>query len=145
MSHAPPGQERILWTDRICIRQIDKNEENPQVAQMADIYKKAQRVLVWLGEPAHHLGETDVARNLGTSRRLLDVADTVSGLAKNAGPRFDPRGTEGLPPASDTIWTVFSDIVRKDWYKRIWTLQEAVLARELTVHYGAHVLAWDDV
>ncbi|KAK3379220.1 hypothetical protein B0T24DRAFT_694788 [Lasiosphaeria ovina] len=156
MSHVP-GQERILWTDRICIRQIDEDEKNPQVvqdnkadntvqvAQMAEIYKKAQRVLVWLGKPARHLGEMDVAHNLGTSRRLLDVADTVSDLAKNAGPRFDPRGTAGLPPASDPVWAVFSDIVRKDWYKRIWTLQEAVLAQELTVHYGAHVLAWDDV
>jgi hypothetical protein len=44
------GPARILWVDSICIDQANVNERSSQVALMADIYRKAERVIVWLGE-----------------------------------------------------------------------------------------------
>ena len=43
-------QERSLWVDAVCIDQTNKSERSEQVRVMADIYKGADRVLVWLGE-----------------------------------------------------------------------------------------------
>lgn len=40
---------RVLWVDALCINQNDIDERNSQVRQMADIYREAQCVVVWLG------------------------------------------------------------------------------------------------
>jgi hypothetical protein len=39
----------LLWIDGICINQVCVEERNTQVSMMADIYRNARRVLVWLG------------------------------------------------------------------------------------------------
>ena len=43
-------QPRTLWIDAICINQDDISERNSQVAVMTEVYRSAQRVVVWLGE-----------------------------------------------------------------------------------------------
>ena len=40
---------RWLWIDAICINQVCVEEKNAQVSMMADIYRNARTVLVWLG------------------------------------------------------------------------------------------------
>ena len=44
--------ERIIWVDAICINQADLEERGHQIQSMAEIYSKANRVIVWLGETA---------------------------------------------------------------------------------------------
>jgi hypothetical protein len=44
------NEERVLWVDAVCINQNDFQERNHQVMQMGQIYSKAERVVVWLGE-----------------------------------------------------------------------------------------------
>jgi hypothetical protein len=44
------ARTRTLWVDAICINQKSLEERNKQVVLMGDIYKCAQRVLIWLGE-----------------------------------------------------------------------------------------------
>lgn len=41
---------RIIWVDAICINQSDNEEKEHQIRLMAEIYAKANRVIVWLGE-----------------------------------------------------------------------------------------------
>jgi len=41
---------RTLWIDAICIDQSLMDERNHQVGLMGDIYSKAKRVVIWLGE-----------------------------------------------------------------------------------------------
>ncbi|KAK4540118.1 hypothetical protein LTR36_009783 [Oleoguttula mirabilis] len=43
-----------LWIDQICINQYDLAERGHQVAFMADIYKTAESVLVWLAAHCEH-------------------------------------------------------------------------------------------
>lgn len=40
---------RVLWIDAICIDQQNLKERGQQVERMGDIYRLADRVLVWLG------------------------------------------------------------------------------------------------
>jgi hypothetical protein len=40
---------RVLWIDAICVNQRDFGERSSQVKRMADIYSKAERVIIWLG------------------------------------------------------------------------------------------------
>ncbi|EHK50906.1 hypothetical protein TRIATDRAFT_2771, partial [Trichoderma atroviride IMI 206040] len=44
------GQSRYLWVDAICIDQKNIAEKSSQVAMMAEIYQKATRVNIWLGD-----------------------------------------------------------------------------------------------
>lgn len=46
-------RDRILWIDLICIDQNNFQERSHQVAQMRDIYKEAENVLIWLGLPTY--------------------------------------------------------------------------------------------
>jgi hypothetical protein len=42
-------EKRVLWVDAICIDQQNVSERNHQVSQMGEIYRNAQRVVIWLG------------------------------------------------------------------------------------------------
>ncbi|KAM5349036.1 hypothetical protein ACJ41O_008859 [Fusarium nematophilum] len=42
-------EPRIVWIDALCINQGNTKEKNHQVKLMGDIYRRATRVLVWLG------------------------------------------------------------------------------------------------
>jgi hypothetical protein len=44
-----PDKDRILWVDALCINQSDNKEKTQQVRIMGEIYKRARRVLIWLG------------------------------------------------------------------------------------------------
>jgi hypothetical protein len=40
---------RVIWVDAVCINQNDTEKES-QIALMAEIYAKASRVVIWLGD-----------------------------------------------------------------------------------------------
>ena len=44
-------EPRTLWVDAICINQGDTQERNGQVRIMRSIYQRAERTVIWLGEP----------------------------------------------------------------------------------------------
>lgn len=48
-------EDRILWIDAISIDQESNNERGHQVKQMADIYRKAEGVVIWLGPATYDL------------------------------------------------------------------------------------------
>jgi len=43
-------KQRVLWIDAICIDQSSMNERSQQVGLMGDVYSKARRTILWLGE-----------------------------------------------------------------------------------------------
>jgi hypothetical protein len=43
------GEDRSIWVDALCINQEDLNERSIQVAEMARIYQRAQRVIAFIG------------------------------------------------------------------------------------------------
>ncbi|KAF2273230.1 HET-domain-containing protein, partial [Westerdykella ornata] len=45
-----PDKARLLWVDNLCIAQDDAVEKTHQVRRMNVVYRRAARVLVWLGE-----------------------------------------------------------------------------------------------
>jgi hypothetical protein len=43
--------EILLWVDALCIDQNAVSEKSQQVSLMADIFRQADNVVVWLGKP----------------------------------------------------------------------------------------------
>lgn len=57
--------------DSICINQADDGEKAQQVPMMGDIYQKARRVVVWLGEACKNSDSAmDFAADLEVSKCL---------------------------------------------------------------------------
>jgi hypothetical protein len=107
------SEPRTLWVDALCIDQGNIDERNQQVRIMHEIYAKADRVLVCLGT---YLGFEDIVSAIELLAHDLDVHWT------------DPR------LSIDSIFRIF-DVLNHEWWRRIWTVQEAAVARSLVFVY----------
>lgn len=138
LSLTDEGDYRTLWIDQICINQKNKVEQKAQLLLMGKIYKGAHDVLVWLGDPPP--GVLNVASYLD---QIPDIVKKIERNVVRIGPNFLPSVSAGLPVNDDPVWAIIIDILHKDWYSRVWTLQEAVLGKRLVVYYGNNILDWD--
>lgn len=115
--HAPPGAKELrLWIDAVCINQNDIPERNQQVAMMSKIYREADEVAVWLG-PGDD--ETDAA--------MLSLADVKTGDSTSSNPS-NP---------------VFKPLFNRNYFTRVWIIQEVILAKYAKVYCGNKSLTWE--
>lgn len=121
--------ERTLWIDALCIDQENNTERENQVSQMGKIYKQASRVIVWLGEgwDGSELAIQHFIWLGQTSHFHLD--DDLTTPLKLDGPRLD------------YLLEQLVRLLQVPWWKRTWTVQEFVLARELDLQCGDHTLS----
>ncbi|KAF1968779.1 HET-domain-containing protein [Bimuria novae-zelandiae CBS 107.79] len=120
---------RVLWVDAICINQKSKPERNHQVKRMIEIYKRATRTLVWLGQSMANgeNGASMVQSNLVWAARL-------------------PQSTE---PPDDETHSELRDFLHAynladlPWFSRVWVLQELAVSRDVTLMYGGASFSWD--
>ena len=113
-------RERRLWIDQICINQKDKDEKAIQIGMMTRIYEESQIVLVWLG----------VADD--TSDRAMEYLPKLVDSLLN-----EQQPTKlGSKPDDDISVHTF---LRRPWFERVWTLQEAAKARECLVLCGSRI------
>lgn len=83
---------RVLWIDAICIDQDDTKDKEHQIPLMTEIYAKAYRVLVWLGEADESIGQ------VFESIRLAGEDPTM------------------LPSIEQSI----TQLLQRPWFQRIW-------------------------
>lgn len=130
-----------LWVDAICINQADDAEKAHQVAGMGALYASADRVVIWLGDAAD---DSALACAL-----LPELTDRIWALTEDSG-GWKPRGTgdivaRGLPPPEDRLWRAAFLLYSREWFQRLWIVQEIVLARECVFVCGRGKLGWDVV
>ena len=142
-----------LWIDQICINQSNGTEKNMQVSKMKDIYRKANEVLIWLGN-SHDNNETSIKSHLefiGHQYFFLryfehfpvDEMDSLDKeraklkafLATLQSPRLQQISSMMKPQSvalRDLLeWSSLS------WFRRCWTLQEVAVAYKATFIYGS--------
>jgi hypothetical protein len=112
---------RVLWVDAVCINQADDSERAHQVAHMGMIYSQATTVRVWLGLPEPSTSE---------AFRFLGDLPAVTML----------KG--GFTEASE--WESVADLCEREYWSRLWIIQEVVLAARIEIHCGDRVLSWED-
>ena len=59
----------LLWIDALCINQEDTAERNQQVMLMADIYREAKVVDIWLGQDERGHAHFGVQKHQSTVRQ----------------------------------------------------------------------------
>jgi hypothetical protein len=118
------ASRRTIWIDAICINQADTTERNHQVSQMSNIYSCAEQVLVWLGP--------DTVFSDQAMRFLADVADgTIPSIGCDK-------------PVFGDCWKAVEQFCESEYWKRLWIIQEVVLARKVLVMWGAAVIPFTD-
>ncbi|KAF2749764.1 HET-domain-containing protein [Sporormia fimetaria CBS 119925] len=127
LGHAP----RTIWADAVCINQTDLEERAHQVAQMHLIYSRASNVAIYLG-PAWE--GSDDAMYFWESLAQDEAVHFDSSLS----PHVSIRGRDINSADVRRVLEVFFDT---EWWKRVWTVQEFVLAETLTMQYGTYTLA----
>jgi hypothetical protein len=127
-----------LWIDGLCINQNDVLEKNIQVNLMDDIYKIADVVVSWVGESDR---ETDLAfqflERLGETWQRHVVGKGATNFSQQKA-LFEPIRREFPEPDDHTVQALLR-IFRRPWFSRVWTYQEAVLARGLIFLCGHNV------
>jgi Heterokaryon incompatibility protein (HET) len=86
---------RIIWADAVCIDQLNTREKEIQIPLMAEIYAKANQVIVWLGEARDDSDEAFQA--------IRVAAESSINLSKKR-------------PSVQSL----SSLLKRPWFRRIW-------------------------
>lgn len=113
-----------MWIDACCINQSDENERNAQVTRMADIYSQASQVTVYLGQ-------SEVGSELAIDA-LKHISNGIE-LCKDGIISRSPGTDTGFHrpdlqlPISNEIWEAVRHLVNRQWFTRLWVIQEVLL------------------
>ena len=138
----------ILWCDMVCIDQNNLAERGHQVRSMGDVYRQASSVWIWLGEETEaSIRAFRLLRNIYgspqfpkyTSENSMTWSDdfVLRGLRKTYG-SVKRKDHEKQKLAVADIF----DVLERDYWSRVWILQEVVLAEKAFVHCGGCVVPW---
>lgn len=124
-----------IWIDAICINQNNIAERNAQVPLMRDIYSKASTVHVWLG-----IFDSSMVLGLITLSRMRDLLLQARGDEKGEWDLVYPLQLDAvvanwLNDPVESVGRSILSILNHAWWRRVWVLQEAVLARRVFLHW----------
>jgi hypothetical protein len=126
--------ETVLWADAICINQQDLEERDMQVFIMSEIYRDAEEVIVWLGEESE---DSEFALDMLNrwawwgQHRFKDVKDL-------------PFVDWGLEPFfNEPAKKAVKSLLQRPYWRRLWVLQEVVLAKTVQVVCGHRWLPFE--
>jgi len=121
--------ERVIWIDALCINQGDIRERTQQVTKMREIYSRATKVVVWLGTSSHH---TKLAFDLlaEASLKKLEIEDWL------------PKTFQSSDRSKSL--KAFYDLATRDYWKRVWIIQEIFSASNVIVRCGFRCMRWSN-
>ena len=128
---------RTLWIDAICINQDDDSEKGTQVHRMADIYRLAHRVVVWMGLLPDECHAAETLQTLQYLAAQVVTFGTIDGPSPGAAEKLWWRPDHALPYNSVT-WSSIAALLDNSYTFRVWPVQEVGLANRLAVMQWGH-------
>lgn len=112
---------KLLWIDTVCINQNDPDEKERELPLMLDIYRRAVRVLVWLGPPPGRMKETRIFRRLihRIGLPILSAATSRTAVVQSLFREKDQK----------EAFFHLNQLFNHPWFKRIWVAQEVAAGR----------------
>lgn len=124
-------QSRELWIDALCINQDDVVERAEQVLRMGEIYREADRVVVWLGpEEDNSSVALSILDRIGASVYFDPARYEVSPLSGSDQKFGDPPS---VLSCNEGEWLAIKKLFARAWFTRLWVRQEIVLAKSSAV------------
>ncbi|KAJ4403450.1 hypothetical protein N0V91_006502 [Didymella pomorum] len=144
-----------LWADQICIDQSNPLERAHQVAFMRNIYERAGRVKVWLGDEGR--GGAGLGWLHGQYGNILDFLEPLNLDPKNQDDEETLGAIDytceviGKALAEDYIhdpdlveaWMGLRDLMYSPWWGRCWVTQELIVSRTAVIMCGDEIMLWD--
>lgn len=153
----------VFWVDAICINQNDPEEKAEQIKLMRDIYSHAKIVDVFLGPGTPETDKAmDAARLIGNSaydagvlsitvESMRDcefyIREDHEGYGFNRPKIDDPLGDVKLSLyklamdiGTNFPYAEWSEIGARDYWNRLWIMQEFCLGKELMVTCGTRTI-----
>lgn len=132
-SPIPEARGLPVWVDAICINQDDLKERNEQVRIMRDVYRKANRVI-------SYLGDGDVDTDWALEKFSQDDFWLDLQRAADLGSSSDRRAE--VIRASVIM---ARDLAERVYWSRVWIIQEVMLATQDPVLVcGSQTLVWSE-
>ena len=123
---------RTLWIDAICINQQNFHERSRQVKIMGDIYRLADRVVVWLG--------IEMDNSAHILKLLSQLGSGVEVVYRRL--ELSPGSSESTFPWSDMSRPLpyslretrdMDALFSRPWFSRLWVCQEIRLAKDNSI------------
>jgi hypothetical protein len=127
-----------VFVDALCIAQDDKDEKNHQVLLMKDIYRRAAKVIAWLG-PAE--GRSDELFDLLNELEFVELREE-SGYFHVLSSEPDFQVQRRLIKREQMVARAATNLCQRGYWTRAWIVQEIVLARQLELVCGTKRLPW---
>ncbi|KAF2127167.1 HET-domain-containing protein [Dothidotthia symphoricarpi CBS 119687] len=148
------NKTRLVWCDALCIDQQNPTEKGLQVRKMHHIYARAEKVLVVLGldEEGHAEGAFGVLCSLVNNKPPSQQPTLTSknkhaksAVYENIDSTHQIHIPAQLPRLGNPIWIKVMILFCNTWFRRMWVMQEIVLAQHAIVIWGSCSLSWDIV
>ncbi|KAL6796302.1 heterokaryon incompatibility domain-containing protein [Trichoderma sp. SZMC 28013] len=153
-----PDEQRVLWIDALCINQADNREKTQQVRLMGEIYSKAQRVLIWLGN--HEAIEAGVGKLASrppdekhvdwkplkpvfTNVLFYQAQAFLIWLGFDSAVNMGVANLEQPQSPRQFDWSALVPVVQSPWFNRVWCIQELVLASNPLIVTRDSMISWD--
>jgi len=121
----------VLWADAICIDQSNNHEKVTQVRLMRQIYQSAEHVIGWIGDEKEN--------SYGAIKTLLQIsmqaAHPISWPSSLASIPDSWSGRK-IPSLNDGIWKDINALFQREWFRRVWIIQEVVLGDKVKLLCG---------
>ena len=127
---------RDLWVDQLCINQRDDLERSQQVLRMADIYKGAEQVIIWLGEESRNVDAAfKLAAGIGSMLAEIGVDHAFNN---------DELREHGLPTHRGKEFDALGAVLQLPWFSRAWVVQEICMAKSAVIVCGPFSMPWSE-
>lgn len=146
--------DTTIWVDSICIDQSCETERCHQVSLMGDVYSRAKKVYIWLGQETPGRRRALECVDFAATFMYLPLDRDAAGAACQR-VKFQLRV---IPPVATfkllrNWWkrkelqhsyrhADLEELLGMDWFSRIWTFQEVVLATDAIILCGTATLNW---
>ncbi|KAH7372098.1 heterokaryon incompatibility protein-domain-containing protein [Cadophora sp. MPI-SDFR-AT-0126] len=126
-------EPRAIWGDAISINMEDGSERSSQVKHMPTIYSQAEEVCIWLGN-------TNSEQNFVAFDFFKMPIRERKIYSKSRGPVY----VDGIG-GKDSLRNTLDEFFDAPYWRRCWMVQEAVMARKLSIQWGSAALDWADL
>ncbi|PQE12516.1 Heterokaryon incompatibility protein [Rutstroemia sp. NJR-2017a BBW] len=142
-----PSVPALLWVDALCIDQSNVLEKNHQVGMMGPIYNRAGCVLIWVDAKETMVPEYDP---VSLHNPISTVMENLSAFELFLfSPLYEVGSHDKEQPARKTLHEMssawmplhsFKELFTRSYWTRVWTMQEALLGRNMLLCHGGYVV-----
>lgn len=131
-----------LWVDALCINQSDEEERSNQVLLMRQIYEGAKKTRIWLGPEDENTWKAfSLMRKLVSAKSAQDAKKDTRFYYEMG---VNGQSEYGLPYPLDPSFKAFSALLGREWFSRVWIIQEVAVSKRVALECGHWSISWDD-